>query len=94
MYNTPAIDTHHLPPSSDIANATSPIAQYGSLEPIPSLSQGGHKHSSDQLSDDSNSSDKEPYGLSPSNATGFGKTRDRSTFKGVLDKFVGSFSGK
>jgi hypothetical protein len=94
MYNTPAIDTHHLPPSSDITTATSPIAQYGSLEPIPSLSHGGHKLSSDQLSDDSNSSDKEPYGLSPSNATGFGKTRDRSTFKGVLDKFVGSFSGK
>ncbi|KAH8556682.1 Pak2 protein [Umbelopsis sp. PMI_123] len=92
MYNTPPIDTHHLPPSSDITMATSPIAQYGSLEPISTLSQGGPKPSSDQLSDDSNSSDKELYGLSPSNATGFGKPRDRSTFKGVLDKFVGSFS--
>jgi hypothetical protein len=93
MYNTPAIDTHHLIPSSDITSATSPIAQYSSLEPIPSLSHG-QKISNDQFSDDSNSSDKEPYGVSPNSGTGFGKPRDRSTFKGVLDKFVGSFSGK
>lgn len=93
MYNTPAIDTHHLPPSSDISSATSPIAQYATLEPIPSISQA-QKHSSDHLSDDSNSSDKEPYGASPNSGAAFGKPRDRSTFKGVLDKFVGSFSGK
>lgn len=91
MYNTPAIDTHHLPPSSDISSATSPIAQYATLEPIPSISQA-QKHSSDHLSDDSNSSDKEPYGASPNSGAAFGKPRDRSTFKGVLDKFVGSFS--
>ncbi|KAG2186127.1 hypothetical protein INT43_002565 [Umbelopsis isabellina] len=91
MYNTPAIDTHHLPPSSDINAATSPIAQYGSLEPISTISHG-HKNSSDQMSDDSNSSDKEPYGVSPNGNSGLGKARDRSTFKGVLDKFVGSFS--
>lgn len=30
--------------------------------------------------------------LPPSSA--FGKARDRSTFKGVIDKFVGSFNGK
>lgn len=93
MYNTPAIDTHHLPPSSDINAATSPIAQYGSLEPISTISHG-YKNSSDQMSDDSNSSDKEPYGVSPNGNSGLGKARDRSTFKGVLDKFVGSFSGK
>jgi p21-activated kinase 1 len=52
--------------------------------------------SSDRQSDDNNSSGNSTPQLSPLKdlpSGAFGKARDRSTFKGVIDKFVGSFNG-
>jgi hypothetical protein len=49
----------------------------------------------DRLSDDNSSGNSTPQ-LSPLKdlpSGAFGKARDRSTFKGVIDKFVGSFNG-
>lgn len=53
------------------------------------------KYSIDSNSDDSGGNSSPPQ-LSPSKdlppSSAFGKARDRSTFKGVIDKFVGSFN--
>jgi p21-activated kinase 1 len=81
----------------DRSNSTSRNRPSPPLPPsVPSLSSNANtnlqmKYSIDQSS--SSSGDDSPLNNLPP-ASAFGKARDRSTFKGVIDKFVGSFNGK
>lgn len=52
------------------------------------------KYSPPSHSDDSGNTTPQLSSLKDLPSGAFGKARDRSTFKGVIDKFVGSFNGK
>ena len=87
VYNTkqPSFLSRTLSSKRDRSNSV------GRNRPSPPLPMNQH---SDHSDDSSHSTPQlSPLkDLPPSSA--FGKARDRSTFKGVIDKFVGSFNGK
>lgn len=88
VYNTkqPSFLSRTLSSKRDRSNS---VGRNRPSPPLPSTNK-----ESDHNSDDSTHSTPQ---LSPSKdlppSSAFGKARDRSTFKGVIDKFVGSFNG-
>lgn len=78
--------------NSTSRNRPSPPPPPPSLPSYTSQSSSTSTNLQMKYSVDNNDEPFSPSSLPPASA--FGKARDRSTFKGVIDKFVGSFNGK